>query len=559
VALADFRRREQAFVGRRKAKRGVGGVSQCAIALVAFALALTGCADAFRTSEDEYGLRVARERLHDVEPLGLPPAPVSTQPEHGDPPRALEPPAPAAQTIDVTIEEARAFTLQNNLDLQVTFVSPQIAEAVLREEEAAFESAFFGRASVSDAEPGQAEVFRDEFIRPLNIEPGVRIPLRTGGTASVSLPLAESESFDIPGEQPHSADVKFTLTHELMRGAGRWTNTYGIRIASLESQIEQARAKLEVIRQIANADRAYWLLYAARRTLVIRQEQYEQAVNQWSRAEARRESMVGAEIDVTRAKAGVTQRLAAIIAAELSVKDRQRDLKRIMNISGVDVDSEAAISIVSPPNPVAYELHSQQLIAMALERRMELLELELRIAQDVSTIDLAENQKLPLFTLDYTYRQHGRGTNFSDAFSDLAELDSWGWQLGVNADVPLGNEAAEARYHRAILIRLQRLSTRSSREQAIKQEVLGAIDNLVAAWEQIKAAQQNIGWQEANYRAEQGQYNLGLRTSKEVLDAETSLAEARLDELNAVVEYQLAQIDLAFATGTLLGASKVSW
>ena len=55
------------------------------------------------------------------------------------------------------------------------------------------------------------------------------------------------------------------------------------------------------------------------------------------------------------------------------------------------------------------------------------------------------------------------------------------------------------------------------------------------------------------------QFDLGLRTSTDVLDAQTRLADARLSEIAAVTEYQIAQVDIAFATGTVLGASRVVW
>ena len=43
----------------------------------------------------------------------------------------------------------------------------------------------------------------------------------------------------------------------------------------------------------------------------------------------------------------------------------------------------------------------------------------------------------------------------------------------------------------------------------------------------------------------------------EVLEGLTRLGEAQIREVKAIVDYQVAQIDLAFATGTLLGYSRV--
>ncbi|MHC4093866.1 MAG: TolC family protein, partial [Planctomycetota bacterium] len=249
----------------------------------------------------------------------------------------------------------------------------------------------------------------------------------------------------------------------------------------------------------------------------------------------------------------------SIIVAELRVKDTQRTLKQIVNLPGVDVDSPAKLVLLSEPDPVRYELDARELIDASLDERVELLELELQLSQDLSTIDFRKNQRLPLFTLDYTYRIHGPGESPSDAFDALAGWDQWGWRLGVNAEIPIGNEAAEARVHRAILNRLQRLATRSVREQVVKQEVLNALDNLEATWRRILAAMQDEILQARNYQAERDQYRLGLRNSTDVLDAEDRLANAKIGAISATVDYQIAQIDLAFATGTLLGAARVSW
>ena len=41
--------------------------------------------------------------------------------------------------------------------------------------------------------------------------------------------------------------------------------------------------------------------------------------------------------------------------------------------------------------------------------------------------------------------------------------------------------------------------------------------------------------------------------------AATRLAESQFSEIRAITDYQIAQVDLAFATGTLLGAAKVDW
>ncbi|OHB56741.1 MAG: hypothetical protein A2Y07_11750 [Planctomycetes bacterium GWF2_50_10] len=61
------------------------------------------------------------------------------------------------------------------------------------------------------------------------------------------------------------------------------------------------------------------------------------------------------------------------------------------------------------------------------------------------------------------------------------------------------------------------------------------------------------------YQAEKRQFELGLRTSTDVLNAQSQYANALLTEVSAITEYEISRVDLAFATGTLLGAAKITY
>ena len=91
------------------------------------------------------------------------------------------------------------------------------------------------------------------------------------------------------------------------------------------------------------------------------------------------------------------------------------------------------------------------------------------------------------------------------------------------------------------------------------QEVLAAIDRLEANWQRILAARQRVIAQARVLNVEIRQFEQGLRTSTEVLDAQTKLASAKLSEISAVTDYEIAQVDIAYATGTVLGASRILW
>lgn len=466
-----------------------------------------------------------------------------------------------AESVPLSLADCRGLALENNLDLRVQLISPAIAAERVSEEEAAFEAVFFANADYTKTDTPTSSTLSGSQVENLSSDLGVRVPLRTGGTLTFDMPLTETETNNIFStlNPAYTTDFSISFSQPLLRNAGLRANTHGIRLAVYESQISEAQTKLEVIRVLTAVEQAYWRLYAAREALGVRRQEFDLAVSQLDRARRQVNAGAVAEVEIIRAESGVADTLQGIILAENAVRDRERELKRLLNAPGLDVDSSQVLVPATLPNPVRYRLDPAVLLSEAMNRRMELLQLELQLAQDASTIDLRRNQVLPLVLLDYTYNVNGLGPTWGDSFDLLNDRNFEDHRIGVRVEVPLGNEAAESRLQQAVYSRFQRLASRKAREQLISQEVLNAIDQIESNWQRVLAGRQNVILNARTLEAEQRQFDLGLRTSTDVLDAQTNFANARLNELQALVEYQIAQVDLAFATGMVLGAAQVAW
>jgi outer membrane protein TolC len=73
----------------------------------------------------------------------------------------------------------------------------------------------------------------------------------------------------------------------------------------------------------------------------------------------------------------------------------------------------------------------------------------------------------------------------------------------------------------------------------------------------MAAAKIERNLQEKNLEAEQRKYDLGTETIFFVLDAQTELATAEVDLVQAQISYQRALADLDYATGELLEKNHV--
>lgn len=530
---------------------------------------MPACTNQFGPLDADYGTRTPAERLRSISSLDrdryTPPVP------RDQPAEPVAQPAPTGKPVSrldnlgrvsLSLADARAKTIENNLDMRVAMIEPSIAGQTLRAEEAKFEMVFRPFARYSDVNSPTLDTTAANQQKTTSYGGAVDIPLRSGGRATVDLSASQQQTvgnpfFTIPSA--YSTAATFSISQPLLQGAGRRVNSASIRIAEYNRQISEAQAKLEIIRQLANIDRAYWQLYAARKELEVSQKQYELAQAQLDQARRRVNAGDVAPIEVTRAEAGLAERLEAIISAENTVLQQQREIKRIINTPELPLEARTLVIPETEPDLTKFSFDPSQLADLAVDNRMEMLELELQLAQDFTNIESAKNRALPDLALDFQYSFPGVGTSLSSSVDQIRSGDFHRWSAGVSGNIPLGNEKAKAGVQEAILRRLQRLSTKDARRLSIRQETLGAIDNAEAAWQRIMAARQSVLAAARTFEAEQRQFDAGSRTSTDVLDAAARLATAQSSEIRAISDYQIAQVDLAFATGTVLGQGQIDW
>jgi outer membrane protein TolC len=520
-----------------------------AIGLLFLALGLAGCSDVNVRQDPE--LKALTAKLDRIETVQLKEQsksePVSIEQATEQLAKKVTEPNEARPTVGLTLEEVRAAALANNLDLKVELVDPAIAQQDVDVERAKFESVFFGSARYQSAE----FALTNDLFFSNTYEAGVETPLPTGGAIRTSVPLREDDS------GVSEAAVSVSFIQSLLRGAGTRVNTQSIRIATYQKGVVDAGTKLAAIRILGSADIAYWLLFAARKELDVRREQYKLAQDQLNHARLKVEARAAPRNEIVRAEAGLSSRLEDVINAETAVRDQERELKRIMHRPDLPLDSPTGILTKTEPDPCGLDLDAETLTAAAMENRMEMADLELRLAISDLNVELARNETLPQLDLDYTYAAaggaRGEGTAFGNIFGNPSENHS----VGLSARIPLGNHAAQARLRRA---RLERVRTQTDRErwqQLIRREVYATVDELQQNWRRILAADQGAIATLRDYRVEQQQFQLGERTSTEVLSAASRLADAQLRKIRAFAEYEIVQVQLAQATGTLLGRGRI--
>lgn len=488
---------------------------------------------------------------------------------------------PGAQIVTegrpLSISEAVALSIQNNLRVEVERFAPMIAEAESEGAWGAYDptvSADMGYQvikspntfSLNTASDNRDRVQGggvgvDQLIPYLGASLNFRFDSTSTTTRSQvqSLDPQYDSSFFITGRIPLARDLIWNAP---------WTNVKISEIFNRQSQEEFRTTLMDAVRATVNS---YWNLVAARDQVYVAQKSLETARALLDQTETQYEVGVVSKVEVVEAEAGVADREFELIRTANVFRNAQ-DLV-IDIVGGTELAASTSFQFVPTEDPEAYELRRvdvERSVLEAFRKRPELQVEDRRIEQGKIDLKFAKNQRLPQLDLELQYGYvgiSGDGNNslnpafgtppgdssYQDSMQDFFKSDgSDNYTVRGVFSIPIPNTAARKRVVRSQLD-LRRSKTRRLRlEQNIILEVRAAARLLLASAQGIGAAERRRLAAEEQLRAERIRLEHGESTPFDVLQRETDFVEAESQKIAALQAYRSAEVGLERAQGTIL-------
>jgi outer membrane protein len=268
-------------------------------------------------------------------------------------------------------------------------------------------------------------------------------------------------------------------------------------------------------------------------------------------------------LDLVSAQAEVASDQEQLIIAETTVKEAE-DRLRVLIFDPTRRENWN-IQIETPDSPpiATAAVDIDAAVTRALGDRTDLQ----RAKKDIDNAQISEkyanNQRLPDVRLNASYQASGLGgtqvlrsggfpgtivgpgevTPFGTVLSQLFASDFPTWSVGVSISYPLGQSADQANYARARLESTQSGERLKSAEARAIQQVRDAGWKIEMNGKRIETTRAARELAEQRLDAERKRYEVGMSTSFLVIQAQRDLAQAKTNELNAVLAYDLALVD----------------
>lgn len=382
---------------------------------------------------------------------------------------------------------------------------------------------------------------------------------------------------------PSFYDTVFTAEarHPLMQGSGvdfnriagpnaTVGNYNGVLLARINTDVTLADFEASIRNLLTDVEKTYWELYFAYRDFDAKVEGRQLARESWELEKRRADAGIRtadqeafAREQFYAAQASVENALSGTANAPGGVYKVERQLRTLL---GLPTSDGRLIVPADEPATVDVRFDWHDSLALALTRRVELRRQQWNVKKRELEITAARNFEKMRVDLVGQYRWRGfgddlfgeDGTGAGSAFESLYGGNLQDWRFGVEVTTPVGNRVGHAAVRHAELQLAREHAVYDETERYISHELRSAFTELDRAYAVTRSRYNQRLASFTRLRAERLRNERGQTELDLVLSAQRQAVEAESNYYRALVDYNIALVDVHFARGTLLDYLDVS-
>jgi HAE1 family hydrophobic/amphiphilic exporter-1 len=486
------------------------------------------------------------------------------------------PQTPSTTTFKMTREDAIRLAVENNPDLAVARYDPQISQTQVAAAKGFFTPNVLSGVQRNSALDPPVNLFGSDQGTNTDFwstNVGVNQQLPWGGGSYVfnwDSSRTTTDSLITSFNPALASSVQLAFSQPLLRDFKIDAPRAAVEVAKTNRLIADTQLREQLISTSADAERAYWLYVSALALVDVQQRSLDLALELERTNRARVNVGQSPPLDLVAAQAEAAQRRENLIVARTAARVSEDVLRTITLDSRradfwtTHIEPADRSPVVGPPPDV------DAAVRRALAERTDLDVARKEIHNTETTVKLTKTETLPDVRVQASYLTNGAGgdrlirtggfpgtivgtesTSFGSVLGQVFTSDFPTWVVGLTFSYPIGQSTQEANFARARLERDQATARLHSLEVTAVRQIRDAAARVEQNQQRIETTKLGRELAEQRLDAEQKRFDVGMSTSFLVVQAQRDLAIARNNELQALLDYQLAVV--AFETSQQTG------
>ena len=459
-------------------------------------------------------------------------------------------PPELADVRQMTMSEAIRMALEENLELQAATFGARAAAAVHKgayslydpvlsasylegENDEQLNSLFFA-ATTGSVEYSQASF---SLLQKLPI----------GTELTIAGIQRKDDTVPTPTINPaYDTEASLGLLQPLLKGFGTTVTTQQIIFAAKDKEIALQDLRSAAFDLVAEVRNAYFEALQFQYELSYRESSVELARRIVRENVARVEAGILPPVEKLEAEVGLQGRERNLLDAQRAFADALDRFNLLLN--NKDVPNLPIIE----PFKMSFQPVEEDGIKSGLLKRPDINRRLMEIEKIRTEHSIAKNALLPELDLLASYNLNGLADSSSDSLDIATDADYDGWEVGVRFSYPLGSIESRNELKRTELALMQERSLLAQLHNEVRNEVRSAIRNINVSRKKTEVAKRGHDLALEKLRILLKSREVGLSTTRDVLEGEDDLAIARTEQISSVAEYFKAVTDYLQVTGTLL-------
>ncbi|MDP7035013.1 MAG: TolC family protein [Planctomycetota bacterium] len=472
---------------------------------------------------------------------------------------------PKRSTIKLSLDEAIIRTLNSNLNIEISSLTPKINRESVVVARSVFDPVFSNSLTASrslsessTSTTGTNRLRTDTFT----LGPTLTHFLPTGATWSsgVSIqktrtnsPFAAFESITGVSNPQWTTSATFSITQPLLRNMGFGFNYSSILIAEDTLSSSESAHQSEIMDTVQSTMTAYWSLLNARENVLVERESLARVEEflRLTRLQVREGKM--APIEVYESESNLAQQQESVLRSEKILTDAEDALKTLIDPLDKNLIWNVSLIPIDHPEiqPIAVDAH--QSARTALRKRPILEQNRLAVKSSRLSVLQARNQVLPSLDASGSLQLTGDGHfSFGNSVDDGFSGEFYTWSFGLSFELPLGNRSFRAQLRQANYNAQKSLATLRGVESLVVMEVREAVRELRTTYQRYQVTRKGSEAARKRMEGEEKLFREGKSTNFRLQQLRSDLLLAQLREITARVDHYKAMVDLERAEGTIL-------
>lgn len=474
----------------------------------------------------------------------------------------------ASSVLELTVDRAVTMAVDQNVDLAAARIDPQIGDARVAAAAGAFRPVFSTSVLRNNQLQPPTSFLIPEATRTDVVTSSMALSQRVkwfGTIYSVAWDTShtDSNSFLNSYNPLLRSGLSLNISQPLLRDFSIDSSRFQLDVSQRNRTIADTRLRETQVQITANVKSAYWGLVAAQENVDAKRTALVLAEELARTNKAKVDVGQSPPLDLASAQAEVAANQEQLIIAETAVRtaeDRLRGL--IYDPTDRDIWNIKLKPVDAPPL-LTSSVDLDAAVTNALRDRTDLVRARSELENSAASVKLASNQRLPDLRVNGAYQASGLGgtevlrtggfpgtvvgdgrvTAFGSVLDQLLRNDFPTWSFGVTLSYPIGRSQEEANYARTRLEQTQAEARIKGTAGRVIQQVREAGWKIDMNSKRIDTTRAARDLAEQRLNAERRRFDAGLSTSFLVIQAQRDLAQARTNELAAVLAYDLSLVE----------------